>query len=100
MIWTDPPFRANVLGGYVQSGPERISFSGSTVVLWRTLLATSPTHPKLEKSLRAPICKLIIGYPMHCEKLRLHLSPAQDSWHYFQHMLQKLYFHIYNDIHI
>ena len=28
---TDPPFRANLLFGYVQSGSERTSFSGSTV---------------------------------------------------------------------
>ena len=25
MFWTEPPFRANLLFGYVQSGPERES---------------------------------------------------------------------------
>ena len=27
--WTEPPFRANLVLGYVHSGPERTSFSGS-----------------------------------------------------------------------
>ena len=31
MFWTEPPFRANLVFGYVQSSPERTSFSGSTV---------------------------------------------------------------------
>ena len=29
---TEPPFRANLLFGYAQSGSERTSFSGSTVI--------------------------------------------------------------------
>ena len=28
MFWTEPPFRANLLFGYLQSGPERTCFSG------------------------------------------------------------------------
>ena len=33
-LWgTEPPFRANLLFGYAQSGSERTSFSGSTVLL-------------------------------------------------------------------
>jgi hypothetical protein len=30
---TEPPLRANLLFGYAQSGSERASFSGSTVVV-------------------------------------------------------------------
>ena len=42
--WDEPPFRANLLFGYAQSGPERTSFSGSTVggsVLCRFEFASS-----------------------------------------------------------
>ena len=31
VFWIEPPFRANLLFGYVQSDPERTFFSGSTV---------------------------------------------------------------------
>ena len=31
IFWTESPFRANLLFGYVQNGPERTSFSESTV---------------------------------------------------------------------
>ena len=44
MFWTEPPFRANLLFGYVQSGPERTSFSGSTVML----LVYGPTGGALD----------------------------------------------------
>ena len=31
ICWTEPPFRAKQLSDYAQSGPDRASFSGSTV---------------------------------------------------------------------
>ena len=39
----EPPFRANLLFGYAQSGSERTSFSGSTVRSRGTLDENDPT---------------------------------------------------------
>ena len=40
---TEPPFRANLIFGYTQSGPERTSFSGPTVGLYLHLKRHSKT---------------------------------------------------------
>ena len=39
-LWTESPFRANLLFVYAQSGPERTSFSGPTVSLCITYFFT------------------------------------------------------------
>ena len=72
ICWTEPPFMANLLFRYAQSGPERTSFSGSTMCVrdwkWQHHMKSSRRYEermRKQSQVQSRMCKTTMSVTLY-----------------------------------